>query len=158
MKKIILFLLMIIAFAGAQAQNAIVLKMKDGTKNVVYLRGPETSPTMVPYVTFEEGDVVIRGDHELRMAMADVQNYVYTDTPNGIATIGGTTPIVQFKQNEISIARQPQGTEAAVYTVGGSLVRSVACQGGDATISLDDLPQGVYLIKVGSVTYKFLKR
>ena len=65
---------MIIAFAGAQAQNAIVLKMKDGTKNVVYLRGPETSPTMVPYVTSEEGDVGIRGDLELRTARAHVQH------------------------------------------------------------------------------------
>ena len=62
MRRIILLLMLLIAYAGLQAQNAMVLKMKDGTKNVVYLRGPESSPTMVPFVTFEGGDIVIHGD------------------------------------------------------------------------------------------------
>lgn len=158
MKKIILFLLLSIVCAGVQAQNAMVLKMKDGTRNVVYLRAPSTSPTMIPYVTFEDGDIVVRGDHELRVSMADVQHYIYTETPDGIETVGAATPIVKFRGNDITVVNQPQGTATLVYTANGTLVKSMTYQGQAATISLEELPQGVYLIKVGSVTYKFLKR
>ena len=108
MKKIILFLLLSIVCAGVQAQNAMVLKMKDGTRNVVYLRAPSTSPTMIPYVTFEDGDIVVRGDHELRVSMADVQHYIYTETPDGIETMGAATPIVKFRAGSISRRALPE--------------------------------------------------
>ena len=157
MRKIILLLMLLIAYGGLQAQNAMVLKMKDGTKNVVYLRGPESSPTMVPFVTFEGGDIVIHGDHELRLPMSTVQRYTYTDSPDAITTVE-LKPVVLFKGNEIALSNHPAGTVAMVYNVSGMLVKRATSTGGDATISLAELPKGVYVITIGSSTYKFMKR
>lgn len=80
---------------------------------------------MIPYITFEGDDIVIRGDHELRVAMSDVQRYVYTDTPAGIDAVGDATPTVVFRRDEIDIYNQPENAVLEVYAVNGSLVKSV---------------------------------
>lgn len=42
MKKILTLFLLLTAFVAVQAQNAMVLSMKDGSKNVVYIKAPES--------------------------------------------------------------------------------------------------------------------
>lgn len=158
MKKLIILLLFATALvATVQAQNTIVLKMKDGTKNVVFLKGPDSSPYMTPYITFEDNDIVIYGDQELRLPMSQVQNYTYSDHTS-IKTVVGETPTVLFKNNEIDIANQPEGTTAMIYAANGQLVKSVTTKGSNSQISLDGLAQGVYVMKMGRATFKFVKR
>ena len=72
LKKSVLFMLLLFGFVSVQARNAIVMKMKDGTQNVVFLSASESDPSLTPNVTFDEGDIVVRGDHELRLEMSDV--------------------------------------------------------------------------------------
>ncbi len=159
MKKLITFLLLFVpVVVTVQAQSAMILNMKDGTRNIVLLQGPESSPMMTPYVTFEGDEIVVHGNHEVRALMSEVQNYVYTGGKSGITTINDAVPTVTFKRDEIVITHQPEGTTTTVYTVGGVLVKSVESHGTSAQIAVDDLPMGVYVVKVGRSTYKFLKR
>ena len=136
----------------------MVLKMKDGTRNVVLLQGPESSPMMTPYVTFDGDEIVVHGDHEVRALMSEVQNYMYTGGESGITTINDAVPTVMFKRDVIEILNQPEGTTTTIYAIGGQLVKCVESHGTSAQITVDDLPMGVYVVKVGRSTYKFLKR
>lgn len=157
-RNLILLMLLLLTVAGGRAQTALTLKMTDGSQNVVYLKGPDTAPAMVPYITFEGDDMVIHGDQELRVAMKDVQHYIYSNKISGVDAIGNDVPTVEFKSNEIVVSNRLEGSETLIYSANGSLVRSVLQKGEATQISLDGLAEGVYLIKVGSVTYKFLKR
>ena len=158
MKKFITLLLLLSVVVTVQAQSAMVLKMKDGTRNVVLLQGPESSPMMTPYVTFEGDEIVVHGDHEVRALMSEVQNYMYTGGESGITTINDAVPTVMFKRDVIEILNQPEGTTTTIYAIGGQLVKCVESHGTSAQITVDDLPMGVYVVKVGRSTYKFLKR
>ena len=158
LKKGILLMLLLLGSVSVQGQNAIVMKMKDGTKNVVCLSAPESAPSLTPDVLFDGGDIVIRGDHELRVAMSDVLSYIYLTENSGIDAVSNGSPTIVFKRNEISILHQPDGTVAMMYSLNGTLAKRVVTQGNEATISIEDLPKGVYVITVGKSSYKFLNR
>ena len=52
-----------------------------------------------------------------------------------------------------------QGTEIAVYASSGQMMhRTKASLLAKTTVSVSDLPRGVYLVKVNSFTYKITKR
>lgn len=156
LKKSVLFMLLLFGFVCVQAQNAIVLKMKDGTQNVVYLSAPDSDPSLVPSVTFDENDIVVRGDHELRVEMSDVISYVYIPKGAGIDDVCRNSPTVVFKGDIISVMNQ-EGAVVMIHAANGALVKRVVAQSNEATISLEDLTDGVYVITVGRSSYKFLK-
>ena len=129
MKK--LLLLMLAGFLSptlAKGQNAIILQMKDGSKNVVSLEAPSSGTD--PSITFDGSEMVITGGKTLRVKLSDVLRYTYGDASTGIQEIGDAT----------------------------LLIRSFVAKAGETVrFSLSKLPSGVYLLKNGSVTYKILK-
>lgn len=157
MKKIILLLLLLTAAIGVSAQNAVVLYMLDGTKNVVYIKSPDTNPSLIPTITFDEGDMIISGDHVLRVTMSDVKRYIYTNNPSGVDDVKKAEPTLVFNGDVISVTNMPAGTPLEVYGINGSLVRSASLRGDAGQLSLEGLAEGVYIVKVGKTTYKILK-
>lgn len=45
-----------------------------------------------------------------------------------------------------------------IYTIDGFLVRMVKAGQGNGSISLEDLPSGIYVVKCGNISHKILKR
>ena len=157
-KSILSLALALGAYAVGCAQTAIVVKMLDGTKNVVLLSAPESDASQVPQVTFDGDDIVIRGDHELRLAMSDVRHYVYSFDPSGVNVVKDDSPTIVYGRDRIIVTGRGDGGPVTVYSVNGAAVRRVTAPGGEAVIPIEDLPQGVYVLTTGQSSYKFLKR
>ena len=78
----------------------------------------------------------------------------------------GTSDIVSVKDSGNLIARTVsdkltligvQG-EVSVYDAGGKLQLQVTAKGGETVVGTSSLPNGVYVVKVGKQTFKFMKK
>ena len=52
----------------------------------------------------------------------------------------------------------PAGTAVEVFDGGGRTVRATVSDGRTTTVDVDGLPTGAYVLRVGAVTVKFMKR
>ena len=106
----------------------------ESTFSVVCLDGAVVSGCAE--VTFKQGDAssiaVVRGD--------------------------GTMPSIGYVNDAITISGLQAGGAVAVYDAAGmEVVQSTTVQ-GSATISVSGLPTGVYIVKAGAASIKFLKK
>jgi allophanate hydrolase subunit 2 len=155
-KKLLLLLLaVLLAPATVKAQNAVIIKMKDGSHNVVSLEAPQ--PGVSPTMTFEGDELVVTGGRTLRLKLSDILRYKFGDYALGIREIGNRTPGVAFHGDDITFSNQPAGTRAEVYTAGGVMVRQLTMSSAEARLSLGGLASGIYILKVGDQTYKIQK-
>lgn len=156
MKKLLFFLLAVLLMpATAKAQNAVIVKMKDGSKNVVSLENPKTGVS--PSISFEGNELVITGGQTLRLKLSDVARYTFGDYTTGIHEIGRHTPSVAFHGDIITFSNQPTGINAEVYNAEGLMVRRLKINGSNAHLSLAGLSSGIYILRVGNQTYKIYK-
>ena len=156
MKKLIILLMAgcLISLA-AHAQNAVIIQMKDGTKNVIALENIQGGQS--PTIAFEGNELVVTSSHTLRLDMSKVLRYTFGDYATGIHETGNHTAEVVFLGGDIKISNQPASTRAKIFNASGVLMRSIEVGNTTAQITLNGLPAGVYILKVGCTTYKILK-
>lgn len=58
----------------------------------------------------------------------------------------------------ISILGCAEGTEVKVYDLGGHQLKTVTATGEQLIIGVSDLKSGVYLLKAGTITIKFVRK
>lgn len=51
----------------------------------------------------------------------------------------------------------PENSQVGIYTTDGKAVVSRQCS-GDASLSLNSLPSGMYIVKINNESYKILKK
>lgn len=161
MKKrrfVMLFAALLMAVVSVKAQDTmqrLVVWQKSGEK--VYFDLSEE-----PETTFEEGVLVIQTSTTLvRYPISDVMRYTYEGEMTAIKK-----PVVQpgeivFRQgaDELSFDGLPEGVKLEVFSIDGKpLLSETARQGKTTVISLANYPTGIYIVKLGETTYKFLKR
>ena len=71
-------------------------------------------------------------------------------------TMPNERPFV-WNNNNLYFSGLRDNTPINIYTIDGKLVRSERFS-GEAHVSLDNLPAGVYIVKMNSETYKILKK
>jgi len=71
-------------------------------------------------------------------------------------TMPNERPFV-WNNNNLYFSGLRDNTPINIYTIDGKLVRSERFS-GEARVSLDNLPAGVYIVKMNSETYKILKK
>lgn len=131
----------------------LVIWQKDGSK-------VSFSLDEQPKTTFTADNLVITtATSTLTYPLAKIQRYTYE---------GGTLSVRDFKTEGIVISHEGNmvmvkglaiGKTVAVYRMDGTQILTKRSDNSDLlTISLGNLPTGVYMIKVGEITYKFLKR
>ena len=90
-----------------------------------------------------------------------MQRYTYEDVVYlGIDLQPGERRVqVNQEGNEITFRGLPVGTTASVYSLDGLLVGQVkATDSQPLTISLQNRPDGVYIVKAGTETIKVMKK
>ena len=146
--KSLLLTLCLLLSMGASARS-LVVELQDGTL-VYFLLSADASPTM----NVADGQVTIEGNE---YAFAEVKRFYISEEDVPTAIDGKkTTEETEMKNGVLYVSTtEPVG----VYTTDGRLVQ----KGGRAdavrsTVSTESLPAGVYVIRYGKKSFKFIKR
>lgn len=150
MKKLALFLLMLVASIGATAKS-LVFTLNDGTK-VYYQLSSEVNPIM----RFKEGKLLVNDDV---YEFDGIKNFYLSDedAPNAIENVQ-SKPNVTFKANTVLIPADAVKV-LKVFTVDGVEVKTVIQNEGDVfSVDLNGLAKGVYVISTGKSSLKVTKK
>lgn len=142
----------------AAGPNAVIVHMKDGSKNIVSLEDPVSGQT--PTISFDGGDLVVKGGQTLRVRLSEVKRYtfgVYAHEKEVIDTSIGKKPSIVLQGNDVIISNLPIGSIATIYNVSGVAVLQTEIGSQEARLSLSGLPAGIYILKAGSQTLKIQK-
>ena len=139
MKKLILFMLTLLAANVSWADTALFVHQKSG--GVLQIAFSEK-----PVVTYSDGNVVITAtEASVTYPLSDLSKFTFGEVDENVTRI--TAPE--------NFAPQP----TFIYNVSGVLVRTYEPNNdGTTSTSLEGLPAGTYVIKNGKTVYKMLKR
>ena len=112
-----------------------------------------------PVTTYSDGNLIITTTKTtITYPLEKVVKYTYVSA-EGIESIDAMNTKFSQDGETLTFSGLSQGTEIAVYASSGQMMRKTnAGPQAKTTVSVSDLPPGVYLVKVNSVTYKITKR
>ena len=144
MKKLFTFLLLSLALTLQAADKVWCMVTDDGTKIALSRIGF--------LLVSDQSDAfsIVCNDGEVIYQVASVS--FAQGEPTGISS--ATTEAQQTLQ--LNVGCQP-GTDITIYDVSGKTVRQEVLP-SDGTISIVGLPAGIYVLKAGSASVKFLKK
>ena len=119
------------------AQNTLNIHQKDGTL-VSYTFSEK------PILTYTETGVHLKTSKvEIDFPMSNLEKLTFSDEVS----------------NAISRVRTEGGnSDTHIYSIDGTLLKSIKNNLNATSFSINDLPEGIYLIKNGKATYKIYKR
>lgn len=147
-KTLLLTLLLLLTTVGASAMS-LVLELKDGTL-VYYLLTAEVSPT----ITMNDGQVTINANE---YSFEEVKRFYvsYEDAPTAIDG-RKTESETEMKNGMLYVATDKP---VNVYTTDGRLVQNgLRADAVRGMINTESLATGVYVIRYGKKSFKFIKR
>ena len=112
-----------------------------------------------PVTRYADGNLIITTTKTtITYPLEKVAKYTYVSA-EGIESINGMRSKFSQDGETLTFSGLAQGTEISVYATSGKILRKTkASSHAKTTVSVSDLPPGVYLVKVNSVTYKITKR
>ena len=143
MRHLFVMMLSFIVSINAMADNTnVVVERTDGNQTTFAFADR-------PVVTFKteqltEYMVITTSKEEVSYPMSSVKRFVFEGTATGISDL-----VIESKD------AFTQGVE--IYDMSGKLVRR-SDGTGTVSVSTENLPAGVYVIKSGSETFKILKK
>ena len=158
MKKL-LFSLLLLTFSAltfAQKKDVLGIFMKDGTS--VYFLLEEK-----PLITFENSDVkVVSSTDEAILERAQVDRFEFVDeVPTAIEEVEEEIAREKFEltRNAIHLSGMAPGCKVQLFSISGQSILATSANGdGTATITIDSLPAGIYLVNYNENTIKFIKQ
>lgn len=137
MKILFLFFFSLISLLS-HAQNTLNVNLKDGTK-VSYAFADK------PKITFTEGKLIVTTTRtSAEFPLSGIRKYTFRETES-------TTKIDEMKASNL------QSEYLSVYDNNGKLLMKTRVSDGNASLSLGTLPQGIYIVREGSKSYKIIK-
>lgn len=131
----------------------LVIWQKDGTK-VSYDLDER------PKTTFTSEDLVITtATATISYPLAKIQRYTYEGGGLSVQEVKVDGIIISHEGDIVIVKGLTNGKSVTVYSIDGKQLKAKRSDGSDSlTLSLANLPAGVYMIKADEITYKFLKR
>lgn len=98
-----------------------------------------------------------------RVALADFDYFLlHGKTTTGVDNVAATKTAITSHGNMVTATSDAEIASMSVYSAMGTMVKAVKPNGPVATISLDDLDTGIYIVQVKTgatvVTKKIIKR
>ena len=155
-KRTFLMLMLAIATVGAWAQSAprLVVWQKSGEKVFFDLNE-------MPETTFEDGKLVITTTKSTAYyQLENIVRYTYEGVTATDIALQTNERAVQVSRdgNAVTFRNLNEGATIAVYTANGLLLEQRKAESGKPiTLSVEDRPSGVYLIKTEAETIKLMK-
>ena len=149
MKKLLTLIVLLSVVIATQAKS-LVLTLVDGTE-VYYLLGGSTNPVM-KFVG--NGEITVDAD---TYTFSGIKSFRIsnTDDPSGIEAVKAAS--TKFDGNTLYINTKEK--DVKVYSADGKLVETDVNVSDDmVAVSTAKLIKGVYVVKVGKTSFKFMKR
>ena len=144
-------MLLLFVVAAASAQSALVVELRDGS-NATFLLAEN------PRMTFAGEQLsIVSSSATMEFNRRDVKNWHFADTPSSVENITAESK-AKLEGGALLISGITDDTAIALYSVDGVAVKHSAVIGGTCTISLDDIPAGIYIVKFNNTTFKFRKK
>lgn len=151
-KLLILIQILFIAGIAFADDQCLMIWMTDGSAKAIALSDE-------PVTTFADGNMVVKTSKStISFPLSIVAKYTYDFMPDDIAA--PKTEKISFSSdgNSITFNGLKENTEIKVFSTSGVLVKQQTAMHSPATVTLNDLPSGVYAVKVDGITYSILKR
>lgn len=153
MKKIKTLILLLVLMIGTTtfAQKALVVELRDGSSTTISL-------SEAPRITFAgEQMSIISSTTSMDILRSDIKNYHFIDAPLSIDETTAPSQAV-IENNTLTVSGVAPNTTITFYTVSGVVVKHAVATDGHCTITLNDLPAGLYIVTYNNTTFKFLKK
>lgn len=150
-KRIVIAIACLLFSIGISFGKSLVLTLANNTL-VYYVLGGDKNPMM----RFADGKVCVNSDE---YAFSNIKNFYIseTDDPSGIEHLLKEQQITYKAGTLIVHTDSPESI--GVYNANGMKVSVPVEQSGDAVaVSLNQLPKGVYVVRVGESSFKVLKQ
>jgi hypothetical protein len=151
-----LFLLVtLLSFVSAVKAEDRVLQVWKSDGTVVSFNLDE-----VPVTTYSDGNLVIKTTKTtVTYPLEQVRKYTYSSVTDALSAPKSESATLSQDGETLTFTGLKSQTQISVYNVSGQLVRTLKARGlGKTTVSVANLPVGVYVVKVNGVTYKITKR
>ena len=150
-KRIVIAIACLLFSIGVSFGKSLVLTLANNTL-VYYVLGGDKNPMM----RFADGKVCVNSDE---YAFSNIKNFYIseTDDPSGIEHLLKEQQITYKAGTLIVHTDNPESI--GVYNANGMKVSVPVELSGDAVaVSLNQLPKGVYVVRVGESSFKVLKQ
>ncbi len=114
----------------------------------------------VPVTTYADGNLVIKTTKTtVTYPLEQVKKYTYSSVTDALSAPKSESATLSKDGETLTFTGLKPQTPISIYNVSGQLVRTLKARGlGNTTVSVANLPVGVYVVKVNGVTYKITKR
>ncbi|MBR5892183.1 MAG: hypothetical protein IKZ37_00885 [Bacteroidaceae bacterium] len=154
MKKcriLFLFLLLISVGVSAQGRKTLVVEMRDGSSASFML-------VQKPTITFTGTLMsVVSASSSLEIERTDVKQYYFETVTTSVEEVVEEAQAV-VSGNAVSISGLPANADVTVYAGNGVQVLSEKAVDGCCKISLDTLPNALYIVNYNKTSIKILKK
>lgn len=132
----------------------LIVWLKDGQKDYYDIED-------TPVTTFSSGNLVITTSKtEVSYALTDVLRYTYdsSDDIDELAPEAGNDVHVFRDGNTLTLTHLKEGSTVSLYSSDGQMLETVTGKGKPVVISVDSRPDGMYIVKTGTQTFKLTKQ
>lgn len=155
MKRTIVLFCLLLGVIPFFAQNAVVIHQKDGQKCGF---GFEDKPV----ITYTDTHLVLKTTNtEVQYPLTSLDKITFSDVENAVQPIqeSDMSPEITLDKFEVCISGAKPKTIVSFIDSGGKTLNTFQTDSdGKITFSIDELPQGVYIIKSDNLTFKILKK
>ncbi|MBR2606753.1 MAG: T9SS type A sorting domain-containing protein [Bacteroidaceae bacterium] len=153
MKKLLTLLMLMVATLSVSAQHIIVLKTGDATQAVELQKFRRMTFAGTSVNIMQTDGTVASAD------MSDITRIYFGDY-TGIKNVdfnGGKELVAYISADEIAVNCEA-GKEIAIYNVSGTMVLKEVQDSEGGSVSIANLPKGIYLLRANGQTVKIIKR
>ena len=147
--RMIMLLAAAVTLSGLQAKvyNNLTFKLSDDTTVAIPLSKNVKGTIQDNKVVFNDGT------NSYEVDAANIAGVRFDNDISSVVTSFTSKYQPMVAGRTVYFFNLPAGSDIAVYTVDGRIVKTLAAD-GDAVLSLEDVPAGIYIVNVNKTTIK----
>lgn len=126
---------------------------KNGEKITYYL-------SEHPVATYSDNDLVLKTDKlTVSYPLTELHKFTFGSEATSVETTPLTDGQMQMQKGTLCLAGFHAGEKVSIYNIGGqNVMNATISSDGTATLFIESLATGVYVVKAGSITHKIIKQ
>ena len=142
MKRILIYLSLVLCATGLSAQNTLTLTLADGTQHVLLL-------SERPELLWEGGNIIISaGNTELCIPRTDFRGFSASDEDAIKIVKNGGSKVAVDANGRLKAEGLKAGSLIRVYDSSGQLSQQAVPSNGRATVRISGKSSGTFIVKI----------